>query len=193
VTATLPRIERHGQVYFRQVKCLTARRSKEELLAEMRGLAWKWFLRLVRRRKKVLAYVSTLGCFVARAVHSGRRVCGHEKAKDAMSPLAQRRHCFAMQTLPDYSTLNGNPLDEALTCNTISPVPEQVAFRLDFPAWRSGYRWRDRRLIDDLMVGTRTLEAARRYGLSPARISQFRRQCHEDWSYFCADHADADR
>jgi hypothetical protein len=39
VTAILRRIERHGQAYFRQVKCLT---RKEELLAEMRGLTWKW-------------------------------------------------------------------------------------------------------------------------------------------------------
>jgi hypothetical protein len=68
VTAILPRIERHGMVYFRHVKCMS---RKEELLAEMRGLAWMWFLRLVRQRKNVLAFVSVLACFAARAVNSG--------------------------------------------------------------------------------------------------------------------------
>ena len=42
----LPRVERHGRIYFRHVRCHD---RKEELLAELRGLAWKWYARLVRR------------------------------------------------------------------------------------------------------------------------------------------------
>jgi hypothetical protein len=65
------------------------------------------------------------------------------------------------------------------------PVPDQVGFRLDFPAWRLRRCERDRRLIDDLMVGERALDVANRYGLSPARISQLRRAFHQDWLAFC--------
>jgi hypothetical protein len=132
LTQVLPRVERHGRVYFRHVKSPD---RKEELLAELRGLAWKWYVRLVRRGKDVLAFVSALATYAARAVNSGRRVCGHERKKDVLSPVAQRLHGFYVGKLPDFSTLDGNPLEDALVDNTVSPVPDQVAFRLDFPAW----------------------------------------------------------
>ncbi len=182
VTAILPRVEAHGRVYFRHVRCLN---QKEELLDEMAALCWKWFLRLVRRGKDVLQFVSALVTYAARAVGSGRRVCGHERARDVLSPVAQRRHGFTVSRLPGCSTLHGNPLDEALQDNTVSPVPEQVAFRLDFPAWRRTHCERDRRLIDRLMLGERTLDASRAFGLSPARVSQKRREFRHDWQIFC--------
>src|SRR5262249_26438442 len=151
---------------------------RQELLAEMAALCWKWFVRLVRRGKDVLQFVSALATYAARAVTSGRRVCGHEKSKDVLSPVAQRRHGFSVGKLPDFATLSGNPLDEAPQANTVPPVPEQVAFRLDFPAWRRIHSDRDRRLIDRLMAGERTLEAGRAFGLSPARVSQKRGEFH---------------
>jgi hypothetical protein len=186
LTHVLPRVERHGRVYFRHVKCPD---RKEELLAELRGLAWKWFVRLVRRGKQVLQFVSALATFAARAVNSGRRVCGHEKAKDVMSPVAQKKHGFVVGRLPDFSTLNGTPLEEALMDNTVSPVPDQVAFRLDFPVWRLSHWERDRRLIDALMLGERTKDVSEMFGLSQGRISQKRREFLEDWRRFTADPA----
>jgi hypothetical protein len=184
LTHVLPRVEAHGHIYFRHVKCP---HQKEELLAEMRGLVWMWFVTLVRRGKNVLDFASALATYAARAVHSGRRVCGHEKAKDVLSPVAQRRHGFAVGKLPDFSTLNGSPLEEALIDNTRSAVPEQVAFRIDFPAWRLTHGERDRRLIDTLMLGERTKEVSRLFGLSQGRISQKRRQFLEDWTRFCGE------
>jgi len=184
LTHVLPRVERHGRVYFRHVRC---RDRKEELLAELRGLAWKWFLALVRRGKDVLAFVSALASYAARAVNSGRRVCGHERKKDVLSPVAQRLHGFCVGKLPDFSTLDGNPLEDALVDNTVSPVPEQVAFKIDFPAWRLTHSERDRRLIDTLMVGGRTKEVSRLFGLSQGRISQKRRYFLEAWARFTAD------
>src|SRR5262249_4095765 len=99
-------------------------------LAELRGLAWMWYVRLVRRGKDVLQFVSALATYAARAVNSGRRVCGHERKKDVLSPVAQRLHDFAVTRLMDFSTLSGNALEEALQDNTVSPVPDQGAFRL---------------------------------------------------------------
>ena len=101
-----------------------------------------------------------------------------------LSPLAQRRRGFAVQPLPDFSTLAGNPLEEALADNTVTPVDEQVAFRLDFPRWLSTYSDRDRRIALDLMAGERTLEVADKYGLSPGRVSQMRTQFRDGWRRF---------
>jgi hypothetical protein len=193
----LPRVEAHGRVYFRHVKCP---HRKEELLAEMQGLAWKWFITLVRRGKDVLAFVSALANYAARAVNSGRRVCGHERKRDVLSPVAQRLHGFAVEALPQatstsheslYASPHGQALldafEERLHDNTITPPPDQAAFRIDFPAWRLTHSERDRRLIDTLMLGGRTKEVSRLFGLSPGRISQKRRQFLEDWRRFCGE------
>jgi hypothetical protein len=79
------------------------------------------------------------------------------------------------------------PLADALLDNTVSPVLDQVAFRLDFPAWRRTRTERDRRLIDCMMTGESTAILARLFGVSAARISQMRREFHRDWHSFCGD------
>src|SRR5205823_14416273 len=135
-------------------------------------------------------FVSTLPTYAARHVKNGRRLCGQAKSKDALSPLAQTRHSFAVASLPDGSSLDGNQLDEALHDNTRSPVPDQVCFRLDFPAWLNTLTERDRRVVEDLMAGERTLDVAAKHGLSPARVSQLRRQFLDGWRTFCGDHGD---
>ena len=104
-----------------------------------------------------------------------------------MSPLAQARHGFAVQTLPGYSTQSGNPLEEALAHNTVTPPPEAVAFRMDFPAWLGTLGDRNRRVAEDLMVGERPLDTARKYGLCPGRVSQLRRELCLGWRRFCGD------
>jgi len=71
--------------------------------------------------------------------------------------------------------------------NTQTPPDEQDAFRLDFPAWRLSRCERDRRLIDDLMIGERTKDVSRKHGLTQGRISQLRREFQEDWSRFCGE------
>ena len=40
-----------------------------------------------------------------------------------------------------------------------------------------------------MMAGQRTLDLSRRYGISPGRISQLRREYHSDWLRFCGDFA----
>ena len=66
-----------------------------------------------------------------------------------------------------------------------------MAFRIDFPAWRLTRTERDRRIVDDLMVGERTMDVSKKFGVSPGRISQLRTDFHIDWSRFTADPGDA--
>ena len=63
-------------------------------------------------------------------------------------------------------------------------MPDQVAFRADFPAWLATRSQRDRRVVQDLMVGERTTDVADRHGLSQPRVSQLRREFREDWRAF---------
>ena len=183
LASVLPRIVTHGRIYFRHRR----HADQEEAIQEMAALCWKWFLRLAERGKDATRFPTALATFAARAVRSGRRLAGMDRSKDVLSPQARQRHGFTMGKLPDCSSLNGNVLDEALADNTQSPVVEQVCFRLDFPSWRASRNERDRRVLDDLMLGERTLDVAGRHGLSPGRVSQLRRELHDDWEHFCAE------
>jgi hypothetical protein len=178
----LPRIELHGRISFRYLRCPDQR---ADAIAEVVALSWCWYVRLAERGKDATRFPSTLADYAARAVRAGRRVGGRERSRDVLSPTAQRHHHFTVERLPDVSTLRSNPLAEALRDNTQTPPPEQVAFRLDFPAWLRTRTERDRRLAEDLMTGERTSDVSTKYGLSPARISQLRRDFHQDWSHFC--------
>jgi hypothetical protein len=185
----LPRIELHGHIYFRHLK---DRERKEEAIQEMIALSWTWFLRLAQKSKDATRFPSALASYAARAVRSGGRVVGQEKCQDVLSPLAQQQHHFAVGKLPDYSTLSGNPLEEALHDNTVSPVPDQVAFRLDFLDWLNTLGPRNRSLVEDMALGHRTLDLAAKYRVSPGRISQMRLYFQHDWTLFCGDRPDGD-
>jgi hypothetical protein len=176
----LPRIELHGRCFFRHKKG----DKRDEAIAEMVALAWRSFVNCARNGKDATTFPMALARFAAQGVHNGRRLCGQEKIKDVLSPRAQQAHNFTVVSLPEGSSLNGNVFDEALIDNTQTPVPDQVSFRLDFPAWRLTRCDRDRRVIDDLMIGGRTMDVADRHGLTAARISQLRRDFQEDWSRF---------
>jgi hypothetical protein len=153
-------------------------------------LAWKWFVRLAERGEDPARFAVMLASYAARAVKSGRRVTGQESDRDALSPLAQMRRCFVVGMLPAFSTLSGNPLAEALQDNTQSPVPEQAAFRLDFPAWLCTLGSRNKSIAQDMALGHRTRALADAYGLSPGRVSQLRREFRDDWERFTADPAE---
>jgi hypothetical protein len=185
--ALLPRIEGHADVAFRDVRCPD---HKEELRAEAVALAWLWFLRLADRGRDAAAFPGALATFACRAARSGRRLCGQEAAGDVLSRRAQRCKGFAVSPLPATSTLGGNAYDEALRDNTRTPPDEQAAFRIDFPAWLASQGRRRRRVAEELMGGESPRAVARRLGVSPPRISQMRRELHDDWHRFCGTTAE---
>jgi hypothetical protein len=180
----LSRVETHARIYFRGVKCP---HRKADCVAETVALAWKWLLRLAERGKDANQFPSALATLAARAVRSGRKACGQEKAKDVMNERTQCRCGFVVGKLPDHSTLEGNPLFEALQDNQQTPPDEQAAFRIDFPAWLGTRTDRDRRMVEKMGTGEGTGRVAALFALSPARVSQMRREFKADWDRFCAD------
>ncbi len=178
----LNRIETHARIYFRAEHCP---HKKADRIAETVALAWSWFLRLAGQGKDARQFPSVLASYAAKAVKSGRKVVGMEKAKDVTNERTQQKRGFVVGKLPDFSTLDTNPLQEALTDNTVSPVIDQVQFRCDFPLWTRTRCHRDRRLIHDMATGERTKVLAHRFGLSQARVSQLRRDFKEDYDRFC--------
>src|SRR5262249_60558963 len=98
-----------------------------------------------------------------------------------LSPGARVRHGFAVGRLMETEATRDrhalpDELSEALADNTRSAVPEQAAFRLDFPRWRATLRRRDRNVLNALAGGERTEDEARRFRINPARGSRLRRE-----------------
>jgi hypothetical protein len=193
----LPRIELHGRVYFRHVRCP---HKKADAIQEMRCLAWQWFLRLHDRGRDPADFLTGFVSLLARAVNSGRRLAGMAKAKDVLNAATQRRHDFRVERLPSctqasheklYAEVHGQELhdafEERLRDNTITPVIDQVQFRLDWPAWLATLTGRERRMIRAMALSERTLDLSKQFEVSPARISQMRREFFEGWQRFCGD------
>ena len=195
LSEVLPRIETHAEVCFRGVRCP---HRQEEFKAEMVALAWRWFLRLVERGKDPCEFPTAIASYAAKAVKSGRRLTGQERSKEVLSPVARHRHGVKVEPLPSstrrdfedfYGTVHGqqdlDAFEERLRDNSMTPPPEAAAFRIDFPSWLRTRTDRDRRIIEDMMQDERTLDLARKHGISPGRVSQLRREFMDDWNHFC--------
>ena len=187
----LPQIERHARIYFRDVRCTT---QKQDLIAETVALCWAWYCRLMRKGKDAANFASILARYAARAVRCGRKVTGQEKAKDVMSSVAQKRHGFKVASLPAstrtsfekiYSTARGqedvDACEERLHDNMVTPVPDQASFRLAYPQFVRSLGRRDRQMAHFLSLGNSATEAARKFELTPGRVTQLRQQWCRDW------------
>src|SRR5262249_7911446 len=172
----LPRIETHAKIRFRHLKCPG---RKADAIQETVAISWRWFLRITEQRQDVTEFVSTLASYAVRHVRSGRRLCGQEKSKDVLSPLAQHKHRFCVEHLAgstrcDYEALYADPhgqdridaLEERLRDNAVTPPPEQAAFRLDYVAWISRLGARSRAIIEDMTLDHSTNELAAKYRVS---------------------------
>jgi hypothetical protein len=189
--ALLPRLQNHGQIYFRHLRCAD---RKQDAVQEMVALAWKWFLRLQQRGKNVEHFPMVFIFLVAKAVQHGRRLCGQAKGKDVLNPIAQRRHGFNVSSLPSstrrsfeniYALVHGQQeidgYEDRLRDNAVTPPPDAAAFRLDFPRFLADLSSRDRQLAMFLSLGHSAKKAADQFGLSPGRVTQLRQQWCQEW------------
>ncbi|MGE3806363.1 MAG: hypothetical protein AB7K24_16970 [Gemmataceae bacterium] len=167
--------------------------TRADAVADVVAVCWAWFSRLWSRGRDARRFPASLAYLAIRHVKCGRRVQGAESSKDVLSPTARLRRGFQLERLE----LNGNydepEWQEALRDNTRSPVPEQACFRVDFPAWLRSLDQRQRRLIKAMLKGEGTGKLARRFGISPGRVSQLRREFHQNWRRFHGELVDNSR
>jgi hypothetical protein len=195
--AILPRIETHARIRFRYLRCPGRR---DDAIAEVIAVCWKWFLRLDEQDKDIDGFVTAFADYAVRHVRSGRRLCGQVKSRDVCSPTAQRQHAFGVESLDcstrrDFGALYADPrgqdyqdaYEDRLKDNTTTPVPEQVMFRIEFPRWLSRLGRRKREIAEDMTLELGTFQLADKHKVSPGRISQLRREFHTDWQLFCGE------
>jgi hypothetical protein len=180
--AALPKILGAAGYRFRRISCPATR---EDRVCETVALCWVWYLHLTRRGRNPDAFMGALARYGAAAVHGGRGVCGLEKARDVLSRRCRRRGGFSVTLLPEGAHNEHVQVEEALHDNARTPVPDQVQFRLDFPAWASRLPAARRRLVGLLALGHRTKDVAAAFALSEGRVSQLRRELCSDYAAFC--------
>jgi len=174
--AILPIVERYARMVF----SWCSPDEREERTAEAVAAAFVGYVSLVNRGRDREVTAWSLAFIAARRVKSGRHVGGsQDKATDVMT----KRNGF---TVLRFGTMRDLPseLHEALIENTRSPVPEQAAFRIDFPAFLATQPGKKRKVANLLAVGNRATNVAHTVGVSPSRITQIRRGFCQDWQAF---------
>ena len=175
----LPLIRSQARLAFRRLRP----EHKDELVQEVIANAYCAFAALARRGKTNIAYATPLANYAIRQVLAGRRVGNKQNFRDVSSVVAQRRGGFSLRTLPSDGS-ESNVWCEILADNSLTPVPDQVAFRLDFSVWLKIQNPRKQELAKYLAVGNTATEAARRFCVSIARISQLRSELQASWRAF---------
>jgi DNA-binding NarL/FixJ family response regulator len=178
VPAWLPAVGRHARRAFRSHPPA----DRDEFAAAAVALAWEAAVRLAARGKDPAAFPATVVKFAVLAVLNGRRVGGGATTRDVLEPAARRRRGFTFRSLDDPRPGGGWWRD--LVADPRTPVPAQAAFNLDFPAWLAALPPRLRRIARLLARGLGTAQAAARLGVTPARVSQVRRELAAAWHAF---------
>jgi hypothetical protein len=180
----LPCVERHAAIVFRGLPT----GEREELIAESRAAAYVSYLRLRQRRKDPHRFPSAIATRAAQHAKSGRRVGGHATSRDVLSWAARLKHGFTVRSLHHPA----GDWNRFLRDDHATPVWEQAAFRIDWPAFVARQSPRDRRIMHLLAEGHSVKRIAQRVGLSMGRLSQLRRQWCEEWRTFTGQSLDND-
>ena len=149
--------------------------AREEAVQNSVVLAYRYWLRLAERGKTEDCFKSAVWWAI---VHTsqGRRGGGCCKGK-AKCVLDYGRRRLAGVTLQDGVDFN-------LYVSQQATVPDIVQFRVDTAAFWATLPERDRGIAHDLALGLGTTEVARRWGVTPGAISQFRTRFHHKYDAF---------
>ena len=187
----LPVVEQHAGVVFRALPPC----HREEAVAEAVAAAFAAYARLKARGKDpVREFPSKMALFAALHVKADRHVGGRCSSKDVLSFKARHKHGFRVEPLPVctrrsphdlYGTVRGqrelDALEEQLRDDVQTPVADQAAFRVDFPAFLATLSPRDREMVHFLALGNSGKEAARKFNVSPGRVTQLRKRWCQEW------------
>ena len=123
---------------------------------------------LAKRGKLDLAYPTVLAKFGIRQTLDHRKTGSSLNIKDVLSKYCQEHKGVTVERIDRFNDLE-DCWEEAVVQDTRNaPVPEVVAFRVDFRNWLKSLHPRDRKVARYLSLGHRTSDAARKFKVSPA-------------------------
>jgi hypothetical protein len=99
------------------------------------------------------------------------------RKREAMPERGTARRALTRIPLLDAEYLEMRYLTDALRDDTRTPVPNRVAFRMDFVAWRAVLTKKRRRMLDALAAGARRVRSQPRSGC----VRRGCRRCGANW------------
>ena len=173
----LPRIEGIAFVAFRDFP----RDDREDAIAEVVAHAWRAFCGLVRRGKNPLEFPTVLAKYSVLSVRSGKLIGRRCNRRDVCSPFRKKRRDEIVSV--ESPSRPGEPAWKEMLIETRQSTPADIAgARIDIAAWLQQLNRRNRRIAERLAAGNRPLDVARRFKVSPARISQIRVEFRRSWA-----------
>jgi hypothetical protein len=171
--ARLPEINRLAGSHFKHLDP----DAREEAVQNSVVLAYRYWLRLAEVGKTGEDCFKSAVWWAARHTKQGRqaRGCGSE-AKCVLDYARRRKGDVAVQGGVDLNSFVGST----------TSIPDAVAFRLDVPAFLGTLTERDREIALTLAVDG-TTETARKFGVTPGAISQFRTRFRKKYDEFNAE------
>lgn len=152
-------LEAIAPILERQVKAIFRNTDFEEATQAALALGWHEYMQAVNNGQKPEDFATVFSQRVCKHLLSGRRVDGSVPVRDA-----SRLNCNDLGEITD----DDRPADAAV-------------FRIDFKDWRERLPEKKGKIVDDLALGESTTNAAEKYRVSRARISQIRREAEQDW------------
>lgn len=180
--AMMPDIARRASLAFRHLR--TQRRA--DAVQDVVVSAMFAYLRLYRRGKADCAFPSVLAKFAIAQYHAGRRPSEKQNCRDVLSPTAARQKGLRIQSLSSFDADEQNWSDILVEDRHAGPA-ETAAARIDVNDWWETLNRRDQRIAKALSEGDQTRAVAKRFRVSPGRISQKRRELHDSWQMFQGD------
>ena len=175
----LPAIQKHARFAFRYLD----REARDEAVQEVVAGALTAYVRLVESAKADLGYPTPLAMFAVRQFRAGRRVGTRANVNDVTSAYAQAGKGIRVERLDHYDAQE-DAWEEILIEDRRAGPAQTAAARIDFGQWLSELPTRRRQIAEVLAVGETTKQAARRFQVSPGRISQVRRELKDSWERF---------
>jgi len=179
-----PVICRQARFAFRQLDP----ESRAEAVQDVLVAALVAFVRLVELDKSHLAYPTVLARYGIAQYRCGRRVGSRLNVRDVSSPYAQRKKKFVVERL-DRFCAKQDVWREVLVEDKRATPADIAAMRIDFADWLKSLSRRLRRIANLLASGETTGAAAKKFRVTPARISQIRRELQQSWRTFQGEEA----
>ena len=177
--ALLPDIHRHVRFAFRRLQS----DRREEAIQEALANALVAYIRLHELGKTAVAYASPLADYAVRQVCGGRQVACPLNSYEVLSRYAQRKRGFTVNRLQRSDESEGAWKEILVEDPTCTPA-ELAASRLDFDDWLRRLPRHKQRVASTLASGETTSETAKKFKVTPGRVSQLRRELAESWDQF---------
>lgn len=175
----LPLIRSQARLAFRRLRP----ERKHELVQEVVANAFCAFTALVRRGKANLAFATPLANFAIRRVIEGRRVGSRRNTRDIMSHQVRSTYGVTVESVHRFDHEQGEWRETLVEDHHATPA-DIAAARIDVAEWFCSMSAKNRRIAKTLAMGESTTGAAKRFQVSPARISQLRAMFRKSWQEF---------